>query len=90
MLASPPLAAPPTGGAGFSPSVAGVATQARASLRTQAIAKSDSKALHPQWLVLLPAQAPSPSRAAYAPTLADVMLYDPHEQVPAPALNPAK
>jgi len=48
---------------------------------TQAFAKADSKALHPHWLTLLPAQTPSPSRAVYAPTLADLMLYDTHDQV---------
>lgn len=54
----------------------------------QAIAKADPKSLHPHWLTLLPAQAPSPSRASYAATLADVMLYDPHEQVAVSGLNP--
>lgn len=48
----------------------------------QAFAKADSKSLHPHWLTLLPAQTPSPSRAVYAPTLADLMLYDTHDQVP--------
>ena len=46
----------------------------------QAAAHADAKALQPFWPTLLPVQAPSPSRAAFAPTLADVLLYDPHPQ----------
>ena len=47
----------------------------------QAVARAEPKALHPHWLTLLPAQTPSPSRASFAPTLADIMLYDPNAEV---------
>ncbi len=46
----------------------------------QAAAHADAKALQPFWPTVLPVQTPSPSRAAFAPTLADVLLYDPHAQ----------
>lgn len=46
-----------------------------------AAASAQPRAMQPLWTTLLPRSPPTASRAHTAPTLADLMLFDPHHQV---------
>ncbi len=47
-----------------------------------AAAQAQPRALQPHWLALLPRAPPVAARAHVAPTLADLLLFDPQAQVP--------